>query len=161
MKKKDILNKVYMQYNFYTLGLRAKNDNETPVIKKVAVLGDMNSGKTSIFSRALNIEEKKFEALLKKGIHKSRFEEVIKFQRGTDPNKKFGMQMIEVNPRDLMTVTGSGLFQLSAVALLIYNLAEPGTIKVLRKLIETLYSWNPKVYTILIGTHKDLPRKVP
>jgi Ni2+-binding GTPase involved in maturation of urease and hydrogenase len=36
---------------------KAKNDKETPIIKKVVVLGGIGSGKTAIFARALKIEE--------------------------------------------------------------------------------------------------------
>jgi len=65
------------------------------------------------------------------------------------------MQIIEINPNDVMNGTGSGVFKSSKVALLVYNLADPKSIKSLRDLTETIYHWNPQVYTILVGTHKD------
>ena len=67
-----------MYYNEYKLEVRTKKDKETLVIKNVAVLGDSNSGKTAIFAKALSLDEEKFNALQKKGTHKSRFEDVIK-----------------------------------------------------------------------------------
>jgi GTPase SAR1 family protein len=71
------------------------------------------------------------------------------------------MQIIDTNPKDVLSLTANLGFKSSKVALLIYNLADPKSFKALRNLTETLYYNNPEVYTILVGTHKDLPRQVP
>ncbi len=70
------------------------------------------------------------------------------------------MEVSEIKPIEIMNGTGGGRFRRCKVALLIYNLAEPNTLKNLIEMTNTLYSANPEIYTILIGTHKDLERKV-
>ena len=71
------------------------------------------------------------------------------------------MQIIETNPKDVMNGTGcGGIFKSSKVAILVYNLTDPKSLKSLRFLTETAYNGNPNVYTILVGTHKDQPRQV-
>ena len=70
------------------------------------------------------------------------------------------MQIIEINPIDILNGTGAGIFKSSKVAILVYNLTDPKSLKALRYLTETTYHWNPEVYTILVGTHKDLQRQI-
>jgi hypothetical protein len=67
------------------------------------------------------------------------------------------MQINEINPYDVMNGTGSGIFQLTRVAILVYNIAESKSLRALKHLTDTLYYFNPEVYTILVGTHKDQP----
>ena len=70
------------------------------------------------------------------------------------------MQINEINLYDVFNGTGKGIFQLTRVAILVYSRADAQSLKVLKKMTDTLYYWNPEVYTILVGTHKDKPRQV-
>ncbi len=85
---------------------------------------------------------------------------MIKVQRGTDSKNRFGMEVTEIKPNDIMLMTGDGNFRRCKVALLIYNLTDPKTLNTLIEMTNKLYSANPEIYTILIGTHKDLERKI-
>lgn len=70
------------------------------------MLGEQNSGKTAIFAKALNLSEQKLIRILRNGTHQSRFEEIIRVQRGTDQTDRFGMQINEINPHDILNGTG-------------------------------------------------------
>lgn len=91
-KKKEIVTKVYQYYSEYNIEARTKKDIESLVCKNIAVLGDTNSGKTAIFTKAIGSTEAKYS----KNGKKSRFEDMIKVQRGTDSNIRFGMEVSEI-----------------------------------------------------------------
>lgn len=69
------------------------------------------------------------------------------------------MNIMEVRPKEGMNKTGN-LFQNSIVAILVFNLSDPNSLDTLWKITEDLFFSNEKIYSILVGTHKDKERKV-
>ena len=73
------------------------------------------------------------EAQYSKNKLNSRFEDLIKVQRGiiAASDSRFGMMISEIYPEEVYTGSAGGVYRNCKVALLVYNLTDPESIKTL------------------------------
>lgn len=121
---------------------------------KVIVVGDQNSGKTSLIQKALNPENKTDEYVPTLGFE--HFNLIVK-QNG----KKIKMTIWDTCGQEVYRAIVSSFYRGADVALLIFSLANKNSFENLKKwLYDLRENLNPGTPIMLIGTKLDLVKEV-